>query len=52
MIKALYKQLAEVQLQSLVLMGIFNFPDMYWKYNTVQKQHPTRVLECAEDNLT
>jgi len=50
--KALYKQLAEVvHLLSFVLMGIFKFPDMCWKYNTVQKQQPRRILESIEDNL-
>ena len=47
-----YKQLAEVvQLPVLVLMGDFNFPGVYWEYNTVQKKQSRRFLECMEDNF-
>ena len=46
------KQLAEVvQLPVLVLMGDFNFPGVYWEYNTVQKKQSRRFLECMEDNF-
>ena len=47
-----YEQLAEVlQLSVLVLMGDFIFPDLYCKYNTVQKKQSGRFLECVEVNF-
>ena len=47
-----YEQLEEVaQLPALVLMGNFNFPDICWKYNTVQKKQSGRFLECVEVNF-
>jgi len=30
-------------------MGDFNFPDICWKYNTVQTKQSRRFLECMED---
>ena len=47
-----YEQLAEVvQLPALVLMGDFNFLDICWKYNTVQRKQSKRFLECVEDSF-
>ena len=46
--KVFYEQLAEVKRSpALVLMGDFNFPDICWKYNTVQKKQSGRFLECG-----
>ena len=36
---------------ALVLMGDFNFPDICWEYNIVQKKQSRRFLECMEDNF-
>ena len=50
--EAFYEQLAEVaRSPTLVLMGDFNFPDIRWKYNTVQKKQSKRFLECVEDSF-
>jgi len=47
-----YEQLAEVlQLSVLVLMGDFIFPDLYCKYNTVQKKQSGRFPERMEDKF-
>ena len=48
MIEAFYEQLAELaQSPALVLMGGFNFPDIYSKYNTTLKKQSRRFLECV-----
>ena len=48
---AFYEQLAEVaQSPALVLVGEFNFPDICWKYNAVQRKQSRRFLECMEDD--
>ena len=36
---------------ALVLVGYFNFPDICWEYNLVQKKQSWRFLECMEDNF-
>ena len=47
-----YKQVEEAVLSSaLVLRGDFNFPDTYWKYNTLQKKQPRRFLGCVDGNF-
>ena len=47
-----YEQLAKnMPLPTLVLMGDFNFPDICWKYNTVQRKQSRRFLECMKDNF-
>jgi len=47
-----YEQLAEVmQSTVLVLKGDFNFPDICWKYNTMQRKQSRKFLECVEDNF-
>jgi len=47
-----YKRVAEVsQSLALVLMGDFNLPDICWKYNTAERKHSKRFLECVEDNF-
>jgi len=44
------KQLGEVsRLLTLVLVGDFNFTDVCWGYNTVDRKQSTRFLECVED---
>ena len=49
--EAFSEQLAEVERSpALVLLGDFNFPDIYWKY-TVQRKKSKRFLECVEDSL-
>ena len=35
----------------LVLVGDFNFPDICWVYNTVDREQSWRFLECVEDNF-
>lgn len=35
---------------ALVLVGDFNLLDVYWKYNTVERKQPRRLLKCIEDN--
>ncbi|KAK4818760.1 hypothetical protein QYF61_018932 [Mycteria americana] len=47
-----YKQLGEIS-QSLVLVvvGVFNLPDVCWKYNTAERQQSRRFLECVEDHF-
>ena len=32
-------------------MKDFNLPDVFWKYNTVDRKQSRRFLECVEDNL-
>ena len=32
-------------------MGDFNFPDICWKCNTVQKKQSRTLLECIKGNL-
>jgi len=32
-------------------MGDFNFPDIRWKHNTVQRKQYKRFLECVEDSF-
>ena len=50
--KVFYEQLAEVkQSPALVLMGDFNFPDICWEHNTVQKKQSRRFLEYMEGNF-
>ncbi|KAK4818259.1 hypothetical protein QYF61_009964 [Mycteria americana] len=45
-----YKQLGEVsQSLALVLVGDFNLPDVYWKYNTAERKQSGRFLECVAD---
>ena len=47
-----YKRLAEVsQSLALVLVGDFTLPDIFWKYNTVEKKQSRRFPECMEDNF-
>ena len=47
-----YEQQAGVaQLSVIVLMGDFNFPHVYWKYNTAQKKQSRRFLERVEDKF-
>ena len=49
--EVLCEQMAEVvRLPVLILMGDFNFPDIIWKYNTMQKKQSRRFLECMEEN--
>ena len=46
--EAFYEQLTEVvRSLALVLTENFNFPDICWKYNTVQKKQSGRFLECV-----
>lgn len=53
-----YEQLAEVmQLSSLVLLGDFDFPDIYWKDNAAQRKQSRRTtnisfFECPQEILT
>ncbi|KAK4820811.1 LOW QUALITY PROTEIN: hypothetical protein QYF61_007205 [Mycteria americana] len=50
--EAFYKQLAGVpQSLALVLVGVFNFPDVCWKYNAAERKQSRRFLECVEDNF-
>jgi len=50
--EAFYEQLAEVaQSPALVLVGDFNFPDVCWKYNTVQRKQSRRSLERVADSF-
>ncbi|PKU40950.1 hypothetical protein llap_8736 [Limosa lapponica baueri] len=59
--KIFYKQTREVsQLLALVLMGDFNphllyaqtvYLDVYWAYNTAEREQSRRFLECVEDNF-
>ncbi|KAK4811169.1 hypothetical protein QYF61_019800 [Mycteria americana] len=47
-----YKQLGEVsQSLALVLVGDFNLPGVYWKYNTAERKQSRRFLECVADNF-
>ena len=47
--ESFYEQLVEVaQLRALVLIGNFNFLDICWKYNTVQRKQSRRLLEYVE----
>ena len=34
--------------QNLVLMGDFNYPDIFWKNNTAARMSSTKFLECVE----
>ena len=36
---------------ALVLMGDFNFPDIYWEYSKAQKKRSRRILEYMENNF-
>jgi len=46
------KRLAEVsQSLALVLVGDFNLPVIYWKYNTAERNQSRRFLERVEDNF-
>ncbi|XP_015714879.2 uncharacterized protein LOC107312192 [Coturnix japonica] len=48
--EAFYEQLAEAaHSPALILMGDFNFPDIGWEYNMVQRKQSKRFLECVED---
>ena len=50
--EALYRQvIAASQLQTLVIMGEFNYPDLCWK--TCSASHPQcrMLLQCIDDNL-
>ena len=50
--EAFYEQLAEVmQSPAFVLVGYFNFPDIFWKYNIAQRKQTKKFLECVEDSL-
>ncbi|KAK4820564.1 hypothetical protein QYF61_001627 [Mycteria americana] len=50
--EAFYKQLAGVpQSLALVLVGVFNFPDVCWKYNAAERKQSRRFLECVEGNF-
>ncbi|GAB0181938.1 hypothetical protein GRJ2_000659100 [Grus japonensis] len=50
--KIFYKQLGEVSRSLvLVLVGDFNLPDVYWKYNTAERNQSRRFLACVEDNF-
>ena len=35
----------------LVLVGDFNFTDICWNYNTADREHSRRFLECVGDNF-
>jgi len=51
--KMIYKQLGGVSRSlALVLLGDFNFPDVCWKYNTVDRKQSRRFLECVKDNFS
>jgi len=32
-------------------VGVFNLPDICWKYNTAERKQSRRFLECVEDNF-
>lgn len=49
--QVLYKQLSEVSLLTLVFMGEFNLPDVFWKRNTAERKQSRKFLECMEDNF-
>lgn len=50
--EAFCEQLVEVtQLLTLVLVGDFNLPDIWWKYNTAERKQSRRFLECVEDKF-
>lgn len=50
--KVFYEHLAEVvRSPALVLMGDFSFPDVCWKYSTVQRKQPRRFPDCMENNF-
>lgn len=45
-----YKQLGEVsQSPACVLMGDFDLPDVFWKYNTAERKQSRRFLKCVEE---
>ena len=46
-----HEQLSEVVCPVLVLTGNFHFPDICWKYNTVQKKQSRTLLEYMKDNF-
>lgn len=33
------------------LRGNFSFPDVCWKYNTANREHSQRFLDCVEDSF-
>jgi len=50
--KILCRQLGEVSRSlPLVLLGDFNFPDIFRIYNTVDREQSQRFLECVGDNF-
>jgi len=50
--EAFFLQLQEaLRLQSLVLLGDFNHPNICWKSSTVSCRPSRRFLECIEDNF-
>jgi len=45
-------QLQEVLfLKALILMGVFNHPDICWENNTANCKQSTRLLESIDENL-
>ena len=50
--EALYRQIREAsRSKTLVLMGDFNHPNIFWRDNTAGHKQSRRFLKCAEDNF-